>query len=48
MLMAEAIAEAKDCRKPLYTITMDIQKAFDVAPHSHFLSLVVTYANEEH
>ena len=36
-ITAEIIAQAKDCRKPIYTITMAIQKAFDVVSDSHLV-----------
>ena len=37
LLVNEAIAESRDKKKPLFTATMDIQKAFDLVPHSHLL-----------
>lgn len=37
LLLNEAISEARDNDMPLYMITMDIQKAFDIVPHHHLL-----------
>ena len=37
LLMTEAMSEAKDKDKPLFVATMDIQKVFDIVPHSHLL-----------
>lgn len=34
LLITEAIAEAKDCRNPLYITFLDATKAFDVVQHS--------------
>ena len=37
LLVNEAIAHCRDAKIPLFTATMDIQKAFDVVPHDHLL-----------
>ena len=34
LMITEAIAEAKDCKKPLYITFLDVTKAFDVVQHS--------------
>ena len=37
-LLNEAIADAKDSKKPLFVATLDLQKAFDVVPHDILLN----------
>ena len=37
LLLNEAIAEARDTKSPLFVASLDIQKAFDVVPHSLLL-----------
>ena len=37
ILLSEALAEAQDNKVPIYTATLDIQKAFDVVPHASLL-----------
>lgn len=37
LLLNEAIAEARDTKSPLYIASLDIQKAFDVVPHTLLL-----------